>query len=296
MFGVLNLYKPLHCTSHDVVSRVRKTLKLKKVGHCGTLDPLAEGVLPVCVGDATRLIEYFPSDKRYHAIITLGITTLTWDAEGEQLTVQSAEHVTHGALQEALAGFNGVIQQQVPPHAAVHVQGKKLYEYARKGITVELPVRKTEIFECTLLGVQHLGEAHPVVELEIHCASGTYIRSMAKALGETLGVGAYLSGLVRTAHGRFTRQTSITLADFMEHPEPVTCLMNPAEYLPFPSLSISEAGVGKIRHGMKLQPDELAGDILNNRLYLLVHGDLPVAVAEGEATGRLKPLKVFANQ
>ena len=295
MFGVINLNKPLHLTSHDVVAKVRRKLGIKKVGHCGTLDPLAEGVLPVCVGNATRLIEYFPDDKRYRAEITLGLTTLTWDAEGEVLQTVSAEHITKEQLQEALSHFQGKILQQVPPHAAVHVKGKKLYEYARQGIVVELPVRETTLFETHLMDFQKQTLAHPVVTLEIHCSKGTYIRSIAKALGDQLGCGAFLSALTRTSHGKFLLEESVTLETFLEAAHPDVYLQNPINYLPLPQCSLSSENMNKIGHGMKLQPDELALSIHNNQHYLLVYEGMPTAIAIGEASGRLKPLKVFSR-
>ncbi len=295
MFGVINLHKPLHCTSHDVVAQVRKKLNFKKVGHGGTLDPLAEGVLPVCIGAATRLIEYLPSDKRYRAQVTFGANTLTWDAEGERIPLKVASAFTRDALEALLPQFHGKIQQQVPPHAAVHVNGKKLYEYARKGIAVDLPVRETEIFAVELVDFLHAGTEYPVAVLEVHCASGTYIRSVAQALGSVSGYGAYLSGLVRTAHGQFSLEESVTLETFLNSANPVQYLQNPAQYIAFPQISLSPENLAKIRHGMKLLPDDLHESVRNNRLYLLTHHNQPVAIATGEETGRLKPLKVLQH-
>jgi tRNA pseudouridine55 synthase len=293
MFGVLNLDKPLHCTSHDVVAKVRKKLNFRKVGHAGTLDPLAQGVLPVCVGHATRLIEYFPSDKCYRAWVTFGQTTMSWDAEGEPLQGRDASHLTATEIEAVMPQFQGKIRQQVPPHAAVHVQGKKLYEYARKGIVVELPVRDAEIHTITLSEVQQAGSAHPVAVLDIHCASGTYIRSIAQAMGEALGTGAFLSGLIRTRHGRFDIRDSVSLEAFMDADEPRIYLINPVDYLDFPKREISEAQAVQVRHGMKLQPEDFTEAILNNRYYILTHQESPVAVAIGEQSGRIKPVKVF---
>lgn len=293
LFGVLNLNKPLHCTSHDVVAKVRKKLGFKKVGHCGTLDPLATGVLPVCLGHATRLIEYFPSDKRYRAEITFGKRTLSWDGEGEFLEIRSAKAMTQADVQALIPQFQGVIQQQVPPHAAVHVNGKKLYELTRKGIAVELPVREAVIYSMDLIDWNIHTPEHPVATLDIHCASGTYIRSIAQALGELSGYGAYLSKLARTAHGQFTLEDSIDLEAFIESPNPLLSLQNPAEYLPFPQIMLDDADTERVFHGMKLDGWDRDIPIRNDKLYLLLHGNTPVAVAAGEQTGRLKPVKVF---
>lgn len=293
-FGVLNLYKPLHCTSHDVVAKVRKKLGLKKVGHAGTLDPLAEGILPVCIGDATRLIEYFPGDKKYRAEVTFGKQTLSWDAEGESLQTTSAQTLTREHVEGFLAAFKGIIQQQVPPHAAVHVKGKKLYEYARKGIAVELPIRPTEIYDITLVDFQADADPdHPVAVLEIHCAGGTYIRSIAKALGDATGYGAYLSNLARTAHGQFTLEDSVLLQTFLDSPDPEAYLQNPSRFIALPHLSLNEADLRKIQHGMKLTGYEEFAPIRHNKRFLLLHQDIPVAIAIGEEQARLKPIKVF---
>lgn len=295
MFGVLNIHKPKDYTSHDVVARVRKKLGFKKVGHCGTLDPNATGVLPVCVGQATRLIEYFPSDKRYEARVTFGHFTTSWDVEGETLDGQDAGDLTEASLTALMAQFVGVIQQQVPPHAAVHVNGKKLYEYARKGIVVELPVRPIEIYSCTLERLEDAGTPTPTAVISIHCASGTYVRSIAQKLGELTGKGAYLSDLVRTAHGQFTLDTSVPLDEFMEDPLPQRFFQSPADFLAFPQYALNNVAWERIQNGMKLQPPDMAKTIRNDQLYILTHDHKPVAIAKGEAGGRLKPIKVLGH-
>ncbi len=293
MFGVINMDKPLHLTSHDVVAKVRRKLGVRRVGHCGTLDPLASGVLPVCVGQATRLIEYFPSDKQYRAVITFGRTTLSWDAEGDWISDVSAAALTQQQVTAELSKLEGPIQQQVPPHAAVHVNGKKLYEYARKGITVELPIRPAIIYRMALVSFLGEGTDHPELTVDIHCASGTYVRSIAQALGQATGYGAYLSGLVRTHHGQFTLEQSISLDDFLDSPHPETYVMNPTPYLAIPSIVVTPQALGKLSNGMKLLQEEVVGTVQQNRTYVLISGDYPVGVASGEPSGRLKPLKVF---
>ena len=233
MFAALNVYKPKGITSHDVVSRLRRIYGLKKIGHLGTLDPLAEGVLPVCLGQATRLIEYFPDDKRYTAEVTLGRTTTTLDSEGEELSLVDCTglDLSSQRLDEILKRFTGLIMQQVPLYSAVHVGGKKLYELARQGKTADLPTRETTIHELTLLGVSLANPAHPVLTLDIHCSSGTYIRSLARDIGEALGCGAYMSNLVRTRHGCFDIQGSIPLDTLKESQEPQQFLQDPVQFL-----------------------------------------------------------------
>lgn len=293
-FGVVNINKPKGCTSHDVVARIRRKLHIKKIGHAGTLDPLATGVLPICVGKATRLIEYLPSDKRYEAKITFGATTHTWDAEGEPINPVSAAHLTKTKVEEALKAFEGTISQQVPPHSAVHVKGKKLYEYARQGIEMELPVREATVYAISLKAFEGEGSERPQALIEVHCATGTYIRSIAKALGDSLETGAYLASLIRTNHGRFPLEEAVDLETFLQSTEPEQYMMNPIAYLDYQHVDLDERTMTKISHGMKLQPDDLAKSVKNNRLYLLIYQGLPVAMARGEETGRLKPLKVLA--
>ncbi len=293
MFGVLNLQKPLHCTSHDVVNQVRRHLQVKQVGHGGTLDPLADGVLPICVGSATRLLEYFPSDKVYRAELTFGITTMSWDAEGEVLSQTPASSLTPDQVIAMLPDFTGVISQQLPPHAAVKIKGKKLYEYTRQGIPIDLPVRQAEIY--SLSQVSFTSGDFPKLTLDVHCAAGTYIRSLAKEMGDKLETGAFLSKLTRTRHGQFTLENSQPLDAFLSHPAPENALMNPADFIDLPQVLLTPENWIKIAHGMKLQAEDLQDRVRNNRLYLLTQDQRPVAIAKGESGGRLKPLKVLVS-
>ncbi len=209
--GFLNINKPLQLTSHDVVATVRRRYRaqtgLKKVGHAGTLDPLADGVLVICLGAATRLSEYImPSRKTYRARITLGATTSTDDAAGEILTRNDARHITPADIESAIPRFLGETQQIPPMYSAIKLGGKKLYELARKGETVARPPRKV-----TIHAIELVDWCNPVLELKVHCGAGTYIRSLARDLGEALATGAYLSGLTRLASGIFKLTDSIAL-------------------------------------------------------------------------------------
>ncbi|MCA9798241.1 MAG: tRNA pseudouridine(55) synthase TruB [Cyanobacteria bacterium HKST-UBA06] len=297
-FGIVNVHKPLHCTSHDVVARLRKCYNLKKVGHAGTLDPLAEGVLPVCVGQATRLIEYLPSDKRYRAHITFGAVTTTWDAEADPLHPVDASHLTREAVETLLKAFVGTIEQTVPPHAAVHVNGKKLYELTRQGKTVDLPVRQATLYAVTLIDWLDGTTPTPTAVVEVHCASGTYIRSLAWALGQQAGTGAYLSGLVRTAHGAFCLEEAVKLDELTQHPNPTQFLCDPTTYLPFETLVLTPQQAQKLRHGQKLLEQELANQPLKRKQHYVLqsgteHPEL-VGIGVAEANARLKPLKILA--
>jgi tRNA pseudouridine55 synthase len=258
MFGCINIFKPAGYTSHDVVARVRRWYNFKKVGHLGTLDPAAVGVLPVCLGQATRLMEYFPDDKTYVATIELGRLTTTLDNEGETIEQENPPFAALSleALQTLLQErFTGTISMRVPHHAAVHYNGKKLYHYAHSGIRLpeeELPMKETTLYSVQVLKLETTPTGSPLVELEVRCSTGTYIRSLARDLGRALGFcGGTLLHLCRSAHGQFTQVSSIT----MEELERVTTagerpLENPARYLGMPLLAIQQPNrYGLLTHG-----------------------------------------------
>ena len=207
MFGFLNIYKPVGMTSHDVVAVLRKKLKTKQIGHTGTLDPFAEGVLPIAIGKATRLIEYLPDDKEYLATVQFGKSTNTYDIEGET-TFESDKKICEQEIIEKLKDFKGEIEQFPPIYSAIKVKGKKLYEYARKGEDVEIQPRKVTIYNIELKSFNFdLQQAQILVK----CSKGTYIRSIANNLGEVLGCGGHLIRLVRTQAGKFRIEYSLKL-------------------------------------------------------------------------------------
>lgn len=209
MQGFLNLNKPAGFTSHDCVARVRRLLRLKRVGHAGTLDPAATGVLPIALGKATRLLQFLPSQKAYQARIRFGVTTTTDDLEGETLTIQSASELQLEQIQTILPQFIGKIEQIPPRYSAIQVQGKRLYDLARKGEVVEIPTRTVEVFQIEILN-WFPGE-FPELEVAIACGSGTYIRSIARDLGKMVNTGATLASLVRTESSGFELQNSVDL-------------------------------------------------------------------------------------
>jgi tRNA pseudouridine55 synthase len=197
--GFLNLYKPLDWTSHDCVAKVRGLLKTKKVGHGGTLDPKATGVLPLAIGNCTRLLQYLPTEKAYRAVIRLGVCTTTDDLEGEVISNPGAIDLTLEAIQAALPQFIGSITQVPPVYSAIQVNGKRLYDLARSGVPIEqivVPPRQVEVKEILVLDWQN-GE-FPQLTVEITCGGGTYIRSIARDLGLAVGSVATLVNLVRT--------------------------------------------------------------------------------------------------
>jgi tRNA pseudouridine55 synthase len=207
--GLLIIDKPSGLTSHDVVQRVRRATTIRQVGHAGTLDPMATGVLVVCLGRATRVSEYLLGhDKAYRATIRLGLETNTYDADGE-IVATRAVNVERAEVEQALAHFVGEIQQVPPMVSAIKRDGHKLYELARRGIEIERAARSVVIHGLELRDYQA-----PDVALEVSCSAGTYIRSLAHDLGAALGTGGHLIELTRTAAGPFTIDQAIPLADF----------------------------------------------------------------------------------
>ena len=208
MDGVFNIYKQTGFTSHDVVAVVRKTVHMKKVGHGGTLDPAAEGVLPVCLGRATKLTDYImEGTKTYRAELTLGVTTDTQDATGQVLNEQPVD-VIREALEAAVRGFIGEIEQVPPMYSARKVNGKKLYDLARSGKEVEREARTITNFD-----IKVEDYTCPKATLLVTCGKGTYIRTLCADLGEALGCGGHMSALTRTAVGRFTLENAVTLEE-----------------------------------------------------------------------------------
>jgi tRNA pseudouridine55 synthase len=207
--GLLILNKPGGLTSHDVVNRVRRATHIKQVGHAGTLDPMATGVLVVCVGQATRISEYLMGhDKIYRATIRLGVETNTYDADGEVIATHEVR-VERAEVEQAVQSFVGAIRQIPPMYSALNRDGQKLYDLARQGIEIEREARAVTVYTIDLLDYQA-----PDVTINVHCSAGTYIRSIAHDLGAALGTGAHLIALTRIASGPFTGQQAIDLAVF----------------------------------------------------------------------------------
>lgn len=208
MDGVLNIYKPQNMTSHDVVAIVRKALQTKKVGHTGTLDPMATGVLPICVGRATKIVDFIQNDKKtYRAEITLGIETDTEDCWGKTIK-ECPVDVTDEQFSEAIMSFVGEISQVPPMYSALKVNGKKLYELARAGKTVEREARLRTIFDITIESINGTKATFSVT-----CSKGTYIRTLCSDIGKQLNTVAHMSGLERTQSGQFTLESALSIDD-----------------------------------------------------------------------------------
>ena len=203
---VLLIDKPLDWTSFDVVRKIRNQIKIKKVGHAGTLDPLATGLLIVCTGKFTKKItEFMAQEKEYTGTITLGACTPTYDLESVPEQIKPTNHLTETDIQQALLAFKGPIEQVPPAHSAIKINGKRVYELARKGKEVQLEPRPVTIYAFDITRF-----ALPEIDFRVVCSTGTYIRSLANDLGAALGVGGYLSALRRTRIGTFTVDEAIT--------------------------------------------------------------------------------------
>ena len=211
--GILNIYKEKGYTSHDVVARLRGIVGQKKIGHTGTLDPDAEGVLPVCLGRATKVCDMLTDkDKTYEAVLLLGKTTDTQDITGTVLSERSPDGVTEDEVLDCIRHFIGEYDQIPPMYSALKVGGKKLYELAREGKTVERKSRRVMIYDIRVKEI-----CLPRIRMEVECSKGTYIRTLCHDIGESLGVGGCMESLLRTRVGRFCLEKSLRLADVENH-------------------------------------------------------------------------------
>lgn len=215
LHGILNVYKEKGFTSHDVVAKLRGITRQKKIGHTGTLDPDAEGVLPVCLGKATKVSELLTEkDKTYRATLLLGLVTDTQDITGNVLRRCAADALTETRAEEAIRGFIGEYDQVPPMYSALKVNGKKLYELAREGKTVERKARRVRIHDIRIVSMDL-----PRAEIEITCSKGTYIRTLCHDIGERLGIGGCMETLVRTRSGPFRIEESYRLEELQEKTE-----------------------------------------------------------------------------
>lgn len=256
MLGILNINKPAGWTSRDVVNRVQRLVRPAKVGHAGTLDPLATGVLVVCVGQATRLIEYVQRmPKRYVGTFQLGVTSPSDDTELETTPVAGAKVPPLEALQQAVPNFVGEIQQRPPAYSAAKLQGQRAYDLARRGEEVELAARPVTIYSIEIVRYEY-----PELVLDIRCGSGTYIRSLGRDLAESLGTGAVMSGLVRTAIGKFAIESSCTPEQVLE--QGVEQFLEPATraVAGLTTVVLTPNEIEAIGHGRSIQRPELDGE------------------------------------
>ena len=265
--GFLNLNKSVGFTSHDCVAKVRRLLQLKRVGHAGTLDPAATGVLPIALGRATRLLQYLPQNKAYHATIRFGLTTATDDLEGDVLSSQPVSWLTLESVTAKLPVFEGKIQQVPPNYSAIQVQGKRLYDLARSGEFIEVPSRSVEIYSLEVLDWRS-GE-FPELELAIACGSGTYIRSIARDLGAMLATGGTLAKLIRTDSSGFTIGDSLTLDEFaLQLQDDLFLPIAPDVALShLPIITLPEDSAKRWRWGQKVVANDTLADGTIVRIY-----------------------------
>jgi tRNA pseudouridine55 synthase len=298
--GFLNFYKPPGMTSMDALRRIKRiTGQRKKVGHAGTMDPLAHGVLPICFGQATRLMEYIIDGvKLYQMEIKLGATTTTYDAEGEVVKTGNVNGLTREMVEDALPSFIGVIQQTPPMYSAIKVQGQRLYQLARAGIEVEREARTVEIHD-----IQITEFSPPTLGLRVESGRGVYMRSLAHDLGEALGCGGYVTDLARLYCGGFRAEESVTLEQLEEAnaAEPLGWqqYLHPPDWAlkGLRSIPVSIQAEHYLRHGQSISlgrmvPD--AGYLEQFRAYSS-DGRFLALVRFDRSTNTWQPVKVFKS-
>ncbi|MFZ9859315.1 MAG: tRNA pseudouridine(55) synthase TruB [Roseiflexaceae bacterium] len=285
MHGFINIDKPLGITSHDVVSRLRRITRIKRIGHAGTLDPAASGVLVVAIGQATRLIEYVQDDTRkcYDAQITLGSATDSDDATGQVIATAPIPNLTQSTIESVLTRLTGDIMQVPPKVSALHVDGKRMYDLARQGIAPDLPARPVTIYSITL---RQFSEHS--IEIDVECGKGTYIRSLARDIGLMLGTQAHLSALRRTMVGAFNARDALAL-DTLTIEHVLAHLVSPLQAISHLShMTIDDDAVRRVRNGLPLRTT----DMIDDEVALCDAQQQLIAIAR-RTNGQISPHKVF---
>ncbi|WP_071130986.1 tRNA pseudouridine(55) synthase TruB [Enterococcus timonensis] len=305
MEGILGVWKEAGMTSFDVVFKLRKILHMKKIGHAGTLDPEVSGVLPICLGTATKMVEFLQdSGKIYTGSVTLGSTTTTEDAQGEvveELFLTEKQVPVEDVIDEAMRSFLGEITQIPPMYSAVKVNGRRLYEYARAGETVERPQRKAQITEFVRTSpLRYDAEKGTVTfDFRVQCGKGTYVRTLAVDLGAKLGFPSHMSALVRQMAGGITKENCLTLDEIREKMADDTLASHllPFEFAlkDFPRQNISPEIFAKIKNGAVLTNQELN---TSEEVLALFYQDQLMSLyhRHPEKKGYYKPLKVFRTE
>lgn len=299
MDGILPLWKEKGMTSHDCVFKLRKILGTKKVGHTGTLDPNVEGVLPICIGQATKVAEYITdAGKEYEATVSIGTSTETEDADGMVVSADTTiKRITREEIEQALAKLTGDIVQIPPMYSAVKVNGRKLYEYARKGLEVERPKRIVRIDAIVLLNPQETYEGEQITfDIRVVCGKGTYIRTLAVQIGELLGYPAHMASLIRTASGTYRKEDCRTL-DGVKHLQEagqIDSLLRPLEtaLLDFPFVELEEVLSEKVCNGQVLPQHSKLKD---HELVVFSREGHAMAIYKKHPSkeGLMKPEKMF---
>ncbi len=269
--GVINVLKPPKMTSHDVVSVVRRAVGTKKVGHTGTLDPMAAGVLPICVERATKIVDFIQNDKKtYRAELTLGQTTDTEDCWGQVLT-ETEVNLESSEIKDAILSFVGEIDQVPPMYSALKVNGKKLYELARAGKVIERKSRRRTIYSIDIIEIDN-----NKVRFDVECSKGTYIRTLCADIGSKLGVGGHMSFLLRLASGKFNIENTITIETLKTlDTDQIIKLMTPIDQaLGFKKrIDINSRACELIKNGVKTDLIRYSKDQLNDEDHVLVYFD-----------------------
>jgi len=273
--GILNVCKPVGCSSRDAVNCVDRLVRPAKAGHAGTLDPIAAGVLVICVGQATRLVQYVQQmHKRYRATFLFGRRTDTDDTEGQVTLLPDASIPTRTALEKVLPQFVGVIQQRPPAHSAVKVAGRRAYKLARRGHEVELAARPVTVFGLSIVRFEY-----PELQLDIECGSGTYVRALGRDLAEALGTGAVMSALTRTAVGGFRVEEAVPVDELTAETLPLHLQPQLAAVPDLPRVTLSAVELTEIRHG---RPIPMPSGVTDGS-----PSDNPAEWAATDATGNL---------
>ncbi|WP_086348155.1 tRNA pseudouridine(55) synthase TruB [Candidatus Enterococcus clewellii] len=305
MDGILPLWKEKGMTSHDCVFKLRKILHTKKIGHGGTLDPDVSGVLPICIGKGTKVIEYMvDSGKTYEGEITLGFSTTTEDVSGEIVEQEKlSQPFSLEEIDQAMAQMTGEITQVPPMFSAVKVNGKRLYEYARNGEEVERPQRTAMIysFERTSQPVFDMEQGTQSWSFKVVCGKGTYVRTLSVDTGKVLGVPAHMSELVRTGSGGLNKEQCVTLAEVAEkmEQEAIKDVLLPIEVAVsgFPKFDLTDEQYSRVKNGVFLSQKELGLSEPLESLIALYYQGLVVSLYQQhpEKSGVLKPSKVLRN-
>lgn len=295
MDGIFNIHKPTGMTSHDVVARVRKLLKQRRVGHAGTLDPAASGVLPICVGQGTRVAEYLSeSGKEYQATLVFGIETDTYDVEGEVTRTASTESLDLATLEQALAQFRGPLMQVPPRYSAIKIQGQAAYKRTRAGEELELAARPIEISHLEIVTWDA-----PTLVLNVSCSKGTYIRSLAYDLGRAVGCGAHLGGLIRTRSGPFSLADSTTLEELASASAQgqAASHLQPADkaLARYPAFHLSAEEAARVKHGNAFAWPDTETEKSLARIYNAAGDFIAIATWEPQIE-KWQPKKVFGQE
>lgn len=265
MNGVINIYKNTGMTSFDVVAMVRRVAKMKKVGHTGTLDPAASGVLPVCLGKATKIIDYIMENKKvYRVNLKLGMVTDTYDLEGEVLREEDASHITKDEILNCINTFLGTIDQVPPMYSALKQNGVRLYELARQGIEVHREARKITIYSIENIKI----ESNDNIQMDVCCSKGTYIRSLCYDIGEKLNVGATMTALERIQNGPFTKEEAINIEDLSEELLEKHIISIEKALDSFEKITVNEKFGKLLRNGVKVFDNRMYSEEVEfNKLY-----------------------------